>query len=121
MANFNEQMPVYLQIMQIIKADIVTGSLKCGEKLPSVREMSEKLLVNPNTMQRVFMELEREGIVYSQRGKGTFVSEKSDLIENLRITQAEKYTMRYLGEMNELGIKKSDILNLLTQLMEGKK
>ncbi|HEY5563230.1 MAG TPA: GntR family transcriptional regulator [Clostridiaceae bacterium] len=119
MGKFNEQMPVYLQIMQIIKADIVTGDLKLGEKLPSVREMSEKLMVNPNTMQRVFMELERENIVYSQRGKGTFVSDKLELIENLRITQAEKYSIRYLEEMKELGIKKREILNLLTQMMEG--
>ena len=55
MTKFNEQMPVYLQIMKIIKADIVTGDLKPGEKLCSVREMSEKFTVNPNTVQRVFI------------------------------------------------------------------
>lgn len=121
MTKFNEQMPVYLQIIEMIKADIVTGDLKSGEKLPSVREMSEKLMVNPNTMQRVFMELEREGIVYSQRGKGTFVSEKSELIDSLRITQAEKYTLRYLEEMKGLGIKEKEMVELVTKLIGGKK
>lgn len=121
MTQFNEQMPIYLQIMQLIKANIVTGELKGGEKLPSVREMSEKLRVNPNTMQRAFMELEREGIVYSQRGKGTFVAEEPELIEKLRVIQAEEYTMRYVKEMEGLGMGKSEILDLLKHLMEKRK
>lgn len=121
MAKFNEQMPVYLQIMQMIKADIVKGDLKCGDKLPSVREMSEKLMVNPNTMQRVFMELEREGIVYSQRGKGTFVSEEPGLIEDLRKTLGQKYSLRYLSEMQSLGLKKYQVIELINKLTEDEK
>ena len=70
---FNDKTPIYLQIMDLIKMDIVTGKLKARDKLPSVREMASNLKVNPNTLQRAYQELERLGIVYTQRGMGTFV------------------------------------------------
>jgi GntR family transcriptional regulator len=117
-AKFDGQMPVYLQIIDNLKADIVTGKLKSGDKLPSVRELSEKLMVNPNTLQRVFMELEREGIVYSQRGIGNFVSEAPDLINTLKTTQAEKYALRFNGKMKGLGITKSEAISLIDKKWE---
>ena len=117
MAKFDGQIPVYQQIMQSIKADIVTGKLKLGDKLPSIRELSEKLMVNPNTLQRVFMELEREGVVYSQRGIGNFVSDTPDLIRSLKVTQAEKYALRFTYEMRELGMAKIEVISLIEKMM----
>jgi GntR family transcriptional regulator len=116
-AKFDGQIPVYQQIMQNVKADIVTGKLKAGDKLPSIREFSEKLMVNPNTLQRVFMELEREGVVYSQRGIGNFVSDAPKLMESLKATQAEKYALRFTGEMHGLGMSKSEVINLVSKFM----
>jgi GntR family transcriptional regulator len=113
-----EKSPIYLQIIQKIKADIISGRLKAGDKMPSVREMSESFKVNPNTIQRVFLELEREGITYSQRGIGTFVSGGNELLERLKTNQAEKYTNRFVNEMKELGMEKDDVMEYLKVVLE---
>ena len=115
---FEENIPIYLQIIQKIKADIVSGKLKGGDKMPSVREVSENYKVNPNTVQRVFLELEREGITYSQRGIGTFVCEGYELIEKLKTTQAQKHTKRYIEEMKELGLTNKEINEFVILMME---
>ena len=86
--------------------------------MPSVREMSESFKVNPNTIQRSFLELEREGITYSQRGIGTFVSGGNELLERLRTTQAKKYTHRFVNEMKELGMEKDDVMEYLKVVLE---
>lgn len=118
MIMFNEGTPIYMQIIQKVKADIVSGKLKGGDKLHSVREFSENFKVNPNTVQRVFLELEREGITYSQRGIGTFITEGNELLENLKMTQAQKYARRFLDEMKELGMEKGEILEYLNKMLE---
>jgi GntR family transcriptional regulator len=86
--------------------------------MPSVRELSENFKVNPNTVQRVFQELEREGITYSQRGIGTFVCEGYELIEKLKTTQAQKHTKRFLEEMTELGFTNKEINEYVILTME---
>ena len=116
---FNEDTPIYVQIIEKIKADIVSGKLKGGDKLPSVREIAETFKVNPNTVQRVYMELEREGVASPQRGIGTFVTEGEKLVEQLKTTQAQKYTKRYVGEMKELGMKNSEVLDNVKKVLEG--
>ena len=72
--DFDARMPIYLQIMEGIKKDIISGKLKRGEKMPSVRNMAAELKVNVNTMQRVYQELEREGLITTQRGTVSFVT-----------------------------------------------
>ena len=119
MIKFNESAPIYLQIVEKIKADVVAGKLKGGDKLPSVREIAESFKVNPNTVQRVYMELEREGVAYPQRGIGTFISEDEQLVDKLRDTQAQKYTGRYVGEMKELGMNDDEILENVKKVLEG--
>ncbi|ADY56106.1 transcriptional regulator, GntR family [Syntrophobotulus glycolicus DSM 8271] len=115
---FRESTPIYLQIMQKIKADIVSGRLKGGDKMMSVREYSESLKVNPNTIQRVFLELEREGITYSQRGVGTFIVEGKEILEKLKDTLAQKYARRFAAEMKELGMRKEEIVEYLNKAWE---
>ncbi len=116
---FNEESPIYVQIIEKIKADIVSGKLKGGDKLPSVREIAETFKVNPNTVQRVYMELEREGVAYPQRGIGTFIEEGGELMERLKTTQAQKYTKRFVGEMKELGMKNNEVLDTVKKVLEG--
>lgn len=118
MTGYDGQIPVYLQIMQKIKSDIGNGTLRGGDRLPSVRELSERMTVNPNTMQRVMMELEREGVVTTRRGVGTFVSDDPEMVVTLRDTQAEKYTKRYVGEMKALGIPGDEVLRRVKRRME---
>ncbi len=67
---FNDNLPIYIQIMNLIKSSIASGEIRGGgDKLPSVREFSKELKVNPNTIQRSYQELERENIVFTQRGE----------------------------------------------------
>lgn len=118
MFQFNDRSPLYLQIIQKIKSDIVSGKLKGGDKMPSVRDLSETFKVNPNTVQRVFLELEREGITYSQRGIGTFIAESDVLLEKLKTTQAQKYAQRFIREMKELGMAEKEMLDYLKMVLE---
>jgi DNA-binding transcriptional regulator YhcF (GntR family) len=118
---FNENTPIYLQIVEKIKADIVAGKLKGGDKLPSVREIAESFKVNPNTVQRVFMELEREGVAYPQRGIGTFITEGEEVVEKLKSTQAGKFTKRYVDEMRELGMGSDEIVQCIKRILEEDK
>lgn len=117
MVKYEQNAPIYMQIIQKVKADIISGKLKGGEKMPSVREFSETFNVNPNTVQRVFLELEREGITYSQRGIGTFVTEGEDLVTKLKSTQAEGYTQRFADEMLELGLSKNEIFEYIEKIL----
>ena len=69
--------PIYLQIAEGIRAAVAAGVYRPGEVLPSLRAMATEIHVNPNTVQRAYDELEREGLIYSQRGKGLFVAERA--------------------------------------------
>ena len=75
---FNDEQPIYQQIISQIKERIVAGEWKAGSKLKSVRELALEAGVNPNTMQKALAELEREGLVYSQRTAGRFVSDNKE-------------------------------------------
>ncbi|AIM10674.1 GntR family transcriptional regulator [Bacillus anthracis] len=71
---FSPNTPIYIQVMEYIKKEIVTGHLLPGDKIPSVRELASELQVNPNTIQRTFQELERDGVVVTRRGMGRYVT-----------------------------------------------
>lgn len=111
--NFDDDRPIYVQIGEFIKRDIVSGRLNGGDKLPSIREMSETFKVNPNTIQRAYSELEREGITYTQRGMGTFVVEDDDKLSSLRGSMAIREIREFINIMNELGFSDHEMLMLL--------
>jgi GntR family transcriptional regulator len=75
--DLSSHVPIYLQIADGIRAAVAAGIYRPGEVLPSLRAMATEIHVNPNTVQRAYDELEREGLVYSQRGRGLFVSERA--------------------------------------------
>ena len=81
---FDESVPIYTQIMQGVLWDIATGTLLPGEKLLSVRDFAKQARTNPNTVQRAYTELERIGVVETQRGQGTFVSDNPDIAREVR-------------------------------------
>jgi GntR family transcriptional regulator len=112
---FDDKMPIYLQIMDHIKMDIVTEKLKANDKLPSVREMATKLKVNPNTLQRAYQELERLGIVYSQRGMGTFVCERENMIDDLKQEMAKEVMDSFILRMKRLGFTEQEIIESISQ------
>lgn len=115
---FNSSAPIYIQIMDYIKKKIVVGEISSGEKLFSVRELAFELKVNPNTVQRSYQELEREGLVYSQRGMGTFVTEEKNIIEELRGIMAKDIIRNFIGEMSSLGLSEEDILTLIRNIFQ---
>ena len=112
---FNDNLPIYAQIMNLIKRKIVSGELKGGDKLTSVREASTELKVNPNTIQRAYQELEREGLVFTQRGMGTFVTEDTETIKDLKNSMASNIINTFLTDMKSLGFTSKDIVELINE------
>lgn len=112
---FNDKSPIYLQIMDLIKMDIVTGKLKAKDKLPSVREMATNLNVNPNTLQRSYQELERLGIVYTQRGMGTFVGEDENMVNDLKKEMAKEVIDSFILRMKSLGFTDNEIIKSVSK------
>jgi len=114
--NFNDNLPIYIQIMNLLTKRIISGELKGGEKLPSVRELSTELKVNPNTIQRSYQELEREGVVYTQRGMGTFVSEDRKILNELKQNTASSIITHFMQDMSSLGFSKEEIIGLIQDM-----
>ena len=113
--DFSGKAPIYLQIMDLIKMDIVTGKLKSKDKLPSVREMATNLNVNPNTLQRSYQELERLGIVYTQRGTGTFLGNDKNMVENLKKEMAKEVIDSFILRMKSLGFSTIEIIKSVSE------
>ena len=105
--------PVYAQLIEQIQVGIVSGVFAPGERLPSVRDLATEAGVNPNTMQRALAELEREGLVYSQRTAGRFVTEDKIMIEQAKLGLAREQIQQFLQSMSRLGYEKADIVALL--------
>ena len=88
--------PIYLQLMERIQMDIVSGKYHAGDKLPSVRDLAIEAAVNPNTMQKALSELERVGLVYSQRTSGRFITEDATMIKELKQHLANEHILEFL-------------------------
>lgn len=101
--NFEEDSPIYLQIVSQFKARLASGLLSPGDKIASVRELAIEAGVNPNTMQKALSELEREGILYSKRTAGRFVAENSDKIHTLQQEMVKTQLENFVSNMARLG------------------
>ncbi len=114
MYKFLDGIPIYIQIASELKNRIIGGQLKPGDKLPSVREIAEEFSVNPNTAQRVFIELDKDGITYIERGVGAFVKEDGNMVEQLLQQEAGKIRSRFIEEAKKLGLTLEEIIQDLT-------
>lgn len=112
---FSNDAPIYAQLIEQIKVGIVTGGFPWGERLPSVRDLATEAGVNPNTMQRAMTELEREGLVYSQRTAGRFVTEDETMIQQAKRGLAERHIKLFLAAMTRLGFQPEEMIDLLRQ------
>ena len=115
---FRSDLPIYSQLVEQIKLGIVSGSLLPGERLMSVRDMATEAGVNPNTMQRALQELERDGMVYSQRTSGRFETENLQVIERAKKKLAEEQIRGFQEAMKKLGYRREEILTLLKEKEE---
>ncbi|HIZ65139.1 MAG TPA: GntR family transcriptional regulator [Candidatus Blautia pullicola] len=114
--NLNSERPIYFQIMERITMDIISGIYKPGEKLPSVRELAQEAGVNPNTMQKSLSELERTGLLYSQRTSGRFITEDMTMIEKTKTDLASEQIKEFLKKMEYIGFTKQATIKLIEQL-----
>lgn len=111
--------PIYAQIVERLKLEIVSGFYAPGARLPSVRELAATAGVNPNTMQKAFSELEHTGLIITQRTSGRIVTEDTQMIFNARMELAEEQIILFLTKMQSLGFQKEEIIRLLSQNKEG--
>ena len=113
--------PIYLQLMEKIQMDIISGRYSMGEKLPSVRELAVQASVNPNTMQKALSELERSGFVHAQRTSGRFITEDEELLKERKMKLAKQHVETYFLNMNNLGFAEEAAYSFIKkEIGEGK-
>ena len=117
--NIRSDTPVYSQLVEHIKLAIISGEFPLGSRLPSVRELAAEAGVNPNTMQRAFAELEREGLVLTQRTAGRTVTEDASRIEGVKRRLASAAIQTFWVSMRLLGFDQGEALKMLSE--SGKK
>lgn len=110
--------PIYAQLVERIQMQIVSGYYPPGGKLPSVRELASVAAVNPNTMQKAFAELERNGLIITQRTNGRTVTEDAEMINHIRKELASDHMKEFFIKMKELGYTHSEIIALIQQTYE---
>lgn len=115
----NSDRPIYAQILERIQMQIVSGVYQPGTKIPSVRELAADAGVNPNTMQKALAELERSGLVMTQRTSGRVVTEDLNMIKEIRNQLAGEQVREFVKKMKDLGFDREDIIDLLTKETGG--
>ena len=116
--NLDSSRPIYLQIIERVQMDIITGRYQPGDKLPSVRDLAQEAAVNPNTMQKALSELERSGLIYSQRTSGRFITEDKELIHQMKKELAAAEVSAFVANMKQRGITPEEIRQLLAETIE---
>ncbi|MBQ9121993.1 MAG: GntR family transcriptional regulator [Lachnospiraceae bacterium] len=112
--------PIYAQIVERIQMQIVSGLYEPGAKLPSVRELAAEASVNPNTMQKAFAELERSGLIITQRTSGRTVTEDTEMIGAIRQSLAQEQLDYFIAKMKELGFDKDQIIAFIEKSLGEK-
>ncbi|MGZ4164394.1 MAG: GntR family transcriptional regulator, partial [Tumebacillaceae bacterium] len=118
---FTGNAPIYMQIVQKLCAQIVRGDIKPGEKLPSVRELAVQYGVNPNTVQRVYMEMERLAVVEARRGQGTFVTEVQERLQQLRDDLKHEKIETFVNDMQAMGFAADEVARGLADYLQQHK
>lgn len=116
--NYNNETPIYLQVIHDLKKKIVQGKISPGEKLPSNRDLAVLYKINQNTAARIYREMETAGYCFTRRGIGTFISEEEDMTANIKKEMAEELLQNFIHEMKDLGYEKEEILDQITQYKE---
>jgi len=115
---FDNNIPIYIQVLEYMKIYLISGVFKCGERLPSVREFSTTFKVNPNTMQKALAELESMDLIYTERTNGKYVTKNTELIEKLKDEYATTLAKSYFQGMKRIGLGKADSIKYLEGIDE---
>ena len=113
--NLSSDRPIFVQLVEHIEFDIVSGTLPPGGRFPSVRELASDASVNPNTMQRALGELERKGLLRTERTSGRFVTDDENAITSLKKELASSGVDGFVGQMKQLGLAKDEVLELVSE------
>lgn len=113
---FDNNIPIYIQLLEYLKIYLLSGVFKAGDKLPSVREFASAFKVNPNTMQKALTELEDLNLIYTERTNGKFVTKDEKLIKKLKDEYAMTLAMSYFDGMKKIGLGKADSIKYLEEL-----
>lgn len=114
--NFDNNIPIYIQLVEQLKIYIISGKLKLGERLPSVRELALITKVNPNTMQKALIELEELKLIYTERTNGKYVTNDQNLINKYKKEYAIELSNKYFSSMENIGFSKNEIIEYLNNL-----
>lgn len=106
---FDNNTPIYIQLVEQLKMYIISGNIKSGERLPSVRELALLTKVNPNTMQKALVELENLKLIYTERTNGKYVTTDSKLINKYKLEYAKELTREYFSKMDSIGLTKDEV------------
>lgn len=117
---FDNNIPIYLQLVDQLKTYIISGKIKPGDRLPSVRELALKTKVNPNTLQKALLELEESGLIFTERTNGKFVTTDQVLIDKIKYEYVKSLVKNYFDNMRDIGFNNNDAIEFLKQ-MEGDK
>ena len=115
---FTNDKPIYLQLMDVFKVAIVSGELPKGARLDSVRDLAIVAKVNPNNMQKALSELERIGLVRTERTSGRFITDDEELILTMKKEIAENEIKAFLEKMKKMGITKDAVVKLISDYKE---
>ena len=113
---FDNNIPIYIQLLEYLKIYLISGVFKSGDKLPSVREFAATFKVNPNTMQKALAELEDMKLIYTERTNGKYVTKDEKLIEKLKDEYAVTLAKSYFNGMKKIGLGKADSIKYLEGL-----
>lgn len=113
--SFNEYTPVYLQIVDRIRNDIISGVYEKGAQIPPVRQLALTAAVNPNTVQHALTELESEGIIYSRGTSGRFVTDDLEIIASARQEAARKLIKDFIKQAGSMSIDKKELIKMLEE------
>ncbi|MBT9775384.1 GntR family transcriptional regulator [Clostridium sp. MCC353] len=119
--SFESDRPIYTQLLEKIRLNIISGTYPIGSKLPSVRDLAAEAAVNPNTMQKALAELERSGLIYSQRTSGRYVTEDAGMIQKIKEDMAQEKIEEFMKLMKQIGFEPEEICILIEKtIKEGK-
>lgn len=110
---FDNNIPIYIQLVEQLKIYIISGKLKPGERLPSVRDLALDIKVNPNTMQKALVELENLKLVYTERTNGKYVTNDKELINKIKLEYAKEISDKYFLSMKSIGFTKEEAMKYL--------
>lgn len=113
--DFDNTVPIYLQVISQLKKDLIQGNLQLGEKMLSTRDLAIVYQINPNTASRIYKELELEGICFTKRGLGTYVTEDPNMLRKIKEEIAETAIIQFVESMKGIGFTKEDVVQLVEQ------